>query len=132
MAGYTKLLCKLKRKLMLPETPQDRMEKFASVYNDMINFPTTVDVAEELKISIHRVRGRASELRTLRAAGNRAIPEVIIRHAAERTVSKHMSIEAIPDAEEPIDELIARGLIEVLPLTHLRGRSLHDSFVIVD
>jgi PhoH-like ATPase len=25
-----------------------------------------------------------------------------------------------------------RGLIEVLPLTHIRGRSLHDSFVIVD
>jgi PhoH-like ATPase len=31
-----------------------------------------------------------------------------------------------------IDEIIARGLIEVLPLTHIRGRSLHDSFVIVD
>jgi PhoH-like ATPase len=31
-----------------------------------------------------------------------------------------------------IDEIIARGLIEVLPLTHIRGRSLHDSYVIVD
>ena len=31
-----------------------------------------------------------------------------------------------------IDEIDARGLIEVLPLTHIRGRSLHDSFVIVD
>jgi PhoH-like ATPase len=31
-----------------------------------------------------------------------------------------------------IDEIISRGLIEVLPLTHIRGRSLHDSFVIVD
>ncbi len=31
-----------------------------------------------------------------------------------------------------IDEIIDRGLIEVLPLTHIRGRSLHDSFVIVD
>ena len=31
-----------------------------------------------------------------------------------------------------IDEIIDRGLIEVLPLTHTRGRSLHDSFVIVD
>ena len=31
-----------------------------------------------------------------------------------------------------IDEIIARGLIEVLPLTHIRGRSLHDAFVIVD
>ena len=29
-------------------------------------------------------------------------------------------------------EVEARGLIEVLPLTHIRGRSLHDSFVIVD
>ena len=31
-----------------------------------------------------------------------------------------------------IDEIVSRGLIEVLPLTHIRGRSLHDSFVIVD
>jgi PhoH-like ATPase len=31
-----------------------------------------------------------------------------------------------------IDEIVDRGLIEVLPLTHIRGRSLHDAFVIVD
>jgi PhoH-like ATPase len=31
-----------------------------------------------------------------------------------------------------IDEIVERGLIEVLPLTHIRGRSLHDSYVIVD
>ncbi|HVE74093.1 MAG TPA: PhoH family protein [Mycobacteriales bacterium] len=31
-----------------------------------------------------------------------------------------------------VDEVMARGLLEVLPLTHIRGRSLHDSFVIVD
>jgi PhoH-like ATPase len=31
-----------------------------------------------------------------------------------------------------LEEINARGLIEVLPLTHIRGRSLHDSFVIVD
>lgn len=33
---------------------------------------------------------------------------------------------------EVMDEVIARGMLEVLPLTHIRGRSLHDSFVIVD
>ena len=31
-----------------------------------------------------------------------------------------------------IEEVMARGLLEVLPLTHIRGRSLHDAFVIVD
>lgn len=31
-----------------------------------------------------------------------------------------------------IEEVVDRGLIEVLPLTHIRGRSLHDAFVIVD
>ena len=31
-----------------------------------------------------------------------------------------------------IDEILERGMLEVLPLTHIRGRSLHDSFVIVD
>ncbi|WP_209312774.1 PhoH family protein [Streptomyces lonarensis] len=31
-----------------------------------------------------------------------------------------------------IEEITARGMLEVLPLTHIRGRSLHDAFVIVD
>jgi len=31
-----------------------------------------------------------------------------------------------------VDELLDRGMLEVLPLTHIRGRSLHDAFVIVD
>ncbi len=31
-----------------------------------------------------------------------------------------------------IEEVMERGLLEVLPLTHIRGRSLHDSYVIVD
>jgi PhoH-like ATPase len=35
-------------------------------------------------------------------------------------------------APEVVEEVLARGLLEVLPLTHIRGRSLHDAFVIVD
>ncbi|MGO9080522.1 MAG: PhoH family protein [Streptosporangiaceae bacterium] len=35
-------------------------------------------------------------------------------------------------SKDVIDEVIARDMLEVLPLTHIRGRSLHDSFVIVD
>ena len=35
-------------------------------------------------------------------------------------------------SKEAMEEIVARELIEVLPLTHIRGRSLHDSFVIVD
>jgi PhoH-like ATPase len=34
--------------------------------------------------------------------------------------------------QDVIDEVAARGMLEVLPLTHIRGRSLHDSFVVVD
>lgn len=33
---------------------------------------------------------------------------------------------------EVMEEVIDRGMLEVLPLTHIRGRSLHDSWVIVD
>lgn len=33
---------------------------------------------------------------------------------------------------EVVEEVIDRGMLEVLPLTHIRGRSLHDAFVIVD
>jgi PhoH-like ATPase len=35
-------------------------------------------------------------------------------------------------SSEVMDEVMDRGMLEVLPLTHIRGRSLHDSFVIVD
>ena len=31
-----------------------------------------------------------------------------------------------------IDEVTDRGMLEILPLTHIRGRSLHDAWVIVD
>ena len=33
---------------------------------------------------------------------------------------------------EVVEEILDRGMLEVLPLTHIRGRSLHDAFVIVD
>ncbi len=35
-------------------------------------------------------------------------------------------------SKEVIEHIVDRGLIEILPLTHIRGRSLHDAFVIVD
>jgi PhoH-like ATPase len=35
-------------------------------------------------------------------------------------------------SSEVIDEVVDRGMLEVLPLTHIRGRSLHDAFVVVD
>ncbi|RKS80684.1 PhoH-like ATPase [Motilibacter peucedani] len=35
-------------------------------------------------------------------------------------------------SSEVVDEVLDRGMLEVLPLTHIRGRSLHDAFVIVD
>jgi PhoH-like ATPase len=41
------------------------------------------------------------------------------------------ALEAIA-GQEVIDEVFGRGLLEVLPLTHIRGRSLTDSFVVID
>ncbi|WP_131745362.1 PhoH family protein [Frankia sp. Cppng1_Ct_nod] len=35
-------------------------------------------------------------------------------------------------SQDVIEEIADRGMLEVLPLTHIRGRSLHDAFVIVD
>ena len=35
-------------------------------------------------------------------------------------------------SKDVIDEVLDRGMLEVLPLTHIRGRSLHDAFVVVD
>ncbi len=41
------------------------------------------------------------------------------------------ALEAIA-GPEVVDEVIGRDLIEVLPLTHIRGRSLTDTYVIID
>jgi PhoH-like ATPase len=41
------------------------------------------------------------------------------------------ALEAIA-GPEVIEEVLGRGLLEVQPLTHIRGRSLTDSFVIID
>ena len=41
------------------------------------------------------------------------------------------TLSAVVSAEV-VEEVVDRGMIEVLPLTHIRGRSLHDAFVIVD
>jgi len=35
-------------------------------------------------------------------------------------------------SDNVLEEVVERGILEVLPLTHIRGRSLHDAFVIVD
>ena len=35
-------------------------------------------------------------------------------------------------SSDVMEEVLDRGMLEVLPLTHIRGRSLHDSFVVVD
>jgi PhoH-like ATPase len=35
-------------------------------------------------------------------------------------------------SKEVVNHVVERGILEVLPLTHIRGRSLHDAFVIVD
>ncbi len=43
----------------------------------------------------------------------------------------HDTLSAVT-SQEVIDEVVDRGMLEVLPLTHIRGRSLHDAFVIVD
>ena len=43
----------------------------------------------------------------------------------------HDALESIA-GPEVIAEVMARDLLEVLPLTHIRGRSLTDTFVIID
>ena len=35
-------------------------------------------------------------------------------------------------SQNVLEEVVERGILEVLPLTHIRGRSLHDAYVIVD
>nr|WP_235558812.1 PhoH family protein [Nocardioides sp. Leaf285] len=35
-------------------------------------------------------------------------------------------------SKDVVDEIVAREMLEVLPLTHIRGRTLNDAFIIVD
>ena len=41
------------------------------------------------------------------------------------------ALEAIA-GPEVVDEIIHRDLLEIMPLTHIRGRSITDAFIIVD
>lgn len=47
------------------------------------------------------------------------------------TDAVHDALDAIA-SENAIDEIIRQNLIEVLPLTYIRGRTLSDTFVIID
>jgi PhoH-like ATPase len=47
------------------------------------------------------------------------------------TAAVNDALEAIA-GPQVVDEVIRRELLEVLPLTHIRGRSITDAFVIVD
>ena len=61
-----------------------------------------------------------------------------------RSAEQRVALEMLLDPEvgivslgalvsrDVVDEVMDRGMLEVLPLTHIRGRSLHDAFVIVD
>lgn len=47
------------------------------------------------------------------------------------TDAVHDALDAIA-SENAIDEIVRQNLIEVLPLTYIRGRTLSDTFVIID
>ena len=47
------------------------------------------------------------------------------------TDAVHDALDAIA-SDNAIEEIVRRELIEVLPLTHIRGRTLSDTFVIID
>jgi len=47
------------------------------------------------------------------------------------TDAVHDALDAIA-SENVVDEIVRRELIEVLPLTYIRGRTLTDTFVIID
>lgn len=42
------------------------------------------------------------------------------------------ALEAITDSKEVLAEIEARGLLEILPVTHIRGRTFTNAFVIID
>lgn len=47
------------------------------------------------------------------------------------TDAVHDALDAIA-SENVVDEIIRRNIVEVLPLTYIRGRTLTDTFVIID
>ena len=76
--------------------------------------------------------------------GRRVPPAVRRRRAGPRLPARHRGREDDPWGQavfdtlsalmttEVVEEVVDRGMLEVLPLTHIRGRSLHDAFVVVD
>ena len=72
-------------------------------------------------VLISRSRNRADYRAARRLAVRLALMKQVYEHALDALVDRNV-----------LDEVLNRGMLEVLPLTHIRGRSLHDAFVIVD
>ena len=88
-----------------------------------------IDLLSDLDVGIVSLGGKAGTGKSALALC--AGLEAVMERRAHRKVIVFRPLYAVV-SKEVVDEIIARDLLEVLPLTHIRGRSLHDAFVIVD
>ena len=86
--------------------------RFATVYNDVTQFPHMADVAASLGLSYQTVRNYAATLRRLRKS-DATLPELVARNASKNQIEAGIQGREIttilPDYAEPIEDLIARA-----------------------
>src|SRR5687768_4670012 len=85
-----------------------KVEDFASIYNNVTDYPTTQDVADKLGIAYQTVKNTASAMRKSFAEGKSTT--AIMRSLTTQPRTGDIEIEEIPSAEEPIQELISRAI----------------------
>ncbi len=82
----------------------------------------------------HRTHRRVIVFRPLYAVGGQELGYLPGSESEKMNPWAAAVVDALESITGPevIEEVLERGLLEVLPLTHIRGRTLTDSFVVVD
>jgi hypothetical protein len=112
-------------------------QRFASVYNDLDNFPSLEAVAQEMGCSIKTVRNRAGEMRALRDEGDLQVPALISRIGTGRTAVAPPATEEAPEIQFVDRALVTYRQYDPLPHTTRRfiitsaqdETSIHEPFL---
>jgi len=95
--------------------------RFASVYNDLANYPSLCHVAAEMGVTIKTVKNRAGEMRSLQEEGL-DVPALISRVGTGRGAPPLIIDEDEEVSEEDEIQFVKRDLIEPIRLNPLPDR----------
>jgi PhoH-like ATPase len=114
LAGYRQLKNEFDRSAKSPDSPR------GATYNRIMVFRPTVEMGEKLGF----LPGSLEE---------KIEPWMYPIFDNMDLILEHSSVDAKGTKQyDPIVDLIDRNVLQILPINHIRGRSIHDTFMIID